>query len=66
MDWPDEVGKRFGNWLNGQLSGHLPVGDIEQRFWADELIVDPEWAARMDRQRKKISRDEPMASGGHQ
>lgn len=43
MDWPDAVGKRFGNWLNGQLEGRLPVGDVEQRHWAHELGVDLEW-----------------------
>ncbi|MDY0106224.1 MAG: type I-F CRISPR-associated protein Csy1 [Giesbergeria sp.] len=40
MDWPAEIGQRFGNWLNGRLDGHLPVGEIEARHWQTELLVD--------------------------
>lgn len=40
MDWPAEIGKRFGNWLNGRLGGHLPVGEVEARHWQSELLVD--------------------------
>lgn len=34
-DWPDEIAKRFGNWLNYQLTrgGRLPMGDDEYHEW---------------------------------
>lgn len=47
MDWPAHIGHRFGNWLNGQLSGKLPVGEAEHRQWKKELLlneVDDGWA----------------------
>ncbi|MCO6441729.1 MAG: type I-F CRISPR-associated protein Csy1 [Nitrococcus mobilis] len=33
--WPDEIAKRFGNWLNYQLTrgGRLPMGDDEYHEW---------------------------------
>lgn len=40
MEWPAEIGKRFGRWLNAQLQNRLPVGDVEARFWAKELLTD--------------------------
>ena len=40
MDWPAEIGKRFGRWLNQQLQNCLPVGDVEARVWAKELLAD--------------------------
>ncbi|KAB0588571.1 type I-F CRISPR-associated protein Csy1 [Comamonas kerstersii] len=40
MDWPAEIGKRFGRWLNQQLQNRLPVGDVEARVWAKELLAD--------------------------
>ncbi|WP_284335314.1 type I-F CRISPR-associated protein Csy1 [Comamonas sp. NoAH] len=40
MDWPAEIGKRFGRWLNQQLQDRLPVGDVEAREWAKELLAD--------------------------
>lgn len=37
-DWPSEIAKRFGTWLNGHLSRHnLPVGDPEHQEWRREL-----------------------------
>jgi len=36
MDWLEEVGVRFGCWLNAQLEDH-PVGDLEYREWKYEL-----------------------------
>lgn len=33
MDWPADVGRRFANWLNKQLSSQFPVGDVEAREW---------------------------------
>lgn len=40
MDWPAQIGHRFGNWLNGQLAGKLPVGEAEHRQWKKELLLD--------------------------
>ncbi|MGY2182426.1 type I-F CRISPR-associated protein Csy1 [Pseudomonas agarici] len=40
-DWPDEVAKRFGNWLNAVLrERNLPVGDVEQTHWAKQAIIE--------------------------
>ncbi len=36
-EWVDEVSHRFGNWLNGRLKHHLPVGDPEFLHWKDSL-----------------------------
>jgi CRISPR type I-F/YPEST-associated protein Csy1 len=54
MEWIDEVGKRFGNWLNAQLDNNLPLGEVEQRQWARELDVHTEWAAHIDQDRRRI------------
>ncbi|MBP6535187.1 MAG: type I-F CRISPR-associated protein Csy1 [Burkholderiaceae bacterium] len=43
MDWPEQVGKRFANWLNAQLQGKLPVGDAEAREWRRVLLADDSW-----------------------
>lgn len=40
MDWPADIGHRFGNWLNAQLAGKLPVGEAEHRQWKKELLLD--------------------------
>ena len=40
MDWPEEVGKGFAQWLNHQLKGQLSVGDTEAREWAKVLLTD--------------------------
>lgn len=42
LDWPTEIGKRFGRWLNQHLQNRLPVGDVEARAWAKELLADEE------------------------
>lgn len=48
MDWPDQIGHRFGNWLNARLHGHLPVGDAEQRQWKKELLInEASWASHL-------------------
>lgn len=47
MDWPVEIGRRFGNWLNHELGQSLPLGDIEGRFWRDELLLHTAWAGRL-------------------
>ncbi|MCJ0761819.1 type I-F CRISPR-associated protein Csy1 [Variovorax terrae] len=43
MDWPEQVGKRFANWLNAQLQGKLPVGDAEARDWRRVLLANESW-----------------------
>ena len=40
MDWPAQIGHRFGNWLNARLHHRLPLGDVEQRQWKTELLLD--------------------------
>lgn len=40
MDWPAQIGKAFARWLNNQLRGKLPVGDVEAREWSKELLSD--------------------------
>ncbi|MCK9261402.1 MAG: type I-F CRISPR-associated protein Csy1 [Azoarcus sp.] len=51
MDWPAEVGRRFGNWLNHELGQALPLGDIEGRHWRDELLLHTAWAGKLHRLR---------------
>jgi CRISPR-associated protein Csy1 len=43
QDWPEQIGKRFANWLNAQLQGKLPVGDAEAREWRRVLLADDSW-----------------------
>ena len=38
MDWPAEIGKRFGTWLNKALGEQF--GDMEAREWRKELLTD--------------------------
>lgn len=38
MDWPAEVGKSFGAWLNNALGEQF--GDVEAREWRKELLTD--------------------------
>ncbi|WP_218240176.1 type I-F CRISPR-associated protein Csy1 [Comamonas fluminis] len=38
MDWPAEVGKSFGAWLNKALGEQF--GDVEAREWRKELLTD--------------------------
>lgn len=40
LDWPKEIGNAFARWLNNQLRGKLPVGDVEAREWRKELLTD--------------------------
>ncbi|GFM86144.1 type I-F CRISPR-associated protein Csy1 [Pseudomonas cichorii] len=40
-DWPDQVAKRFGQWLNAILRDiGLPVGDVELRHWTKQAIIE--------------------------
>ncbi|NVZ99211.1 type I-F CRISPR-associated protein Csy1 [Pseudomonas gingeri] len=42
-DWPDQVAQRFGLWLNAILRERkLPVGDVEQKNWAKQAIIEAE------------------------
>ena len=55
MEWPQEIGKRFRRWLNLQLQNRLPVGDVEARFWAKELLTDEDGFQQQLRElRRKI------------
>ena len=57
MDWPAQIGHRFGNWLNARLQNHLPVGEVEQRHWKKELLVDESeegWAHRLHQLRRRL------------
>lgn len=38
MTWPNEIGRRFANWLNRYLSAQLPVGDVEARQWKKNCL----------------------------
>ncbi|MDO5103200.1 MAG: type I-F CRISPR-associated protein Csy1 [Lautropia sp.] len=40
LDWPDDVGRRFGLWLNQKLRRDLPVGDVEAREWGRLLMSE--------------------------
>jgi CRISPR-associated protein Csy1 len=67
MDWPAQIGQRFGNWLNGRLRTKLPyVGDVEYRHWKNELLVDEQgWARDLAewRSRLKVPHDIPARRG---
>lgn len=57
MDWPEQIGHRFGNWLNAQLDGALPVGEIEHRQWKKELLLDESeggWAQQLHEWRTRL------------
>ncbi|MCW8175564.1 type I-F CRISPR-associated protein Csy1 [Verminephrobacter aporrectodeae] len=55
MDWPDAIGRFFGNWLNAQLAGQLPVGDVEAREWQRALLVEDDgWRETLAEQRRCI------------
>ncbi|MBK6614079.1 type I-F CRISPR-associated protein Csy1 [Ottowia sp.] len=55
MDWPAEIGQRFANWLNAQLKGKLPVGDVEAREWKKALLTDEDgFAQQLSEQRKQL------------
>lgn len=53
MDWPSDIGRRFANWLNGQLFGQLPVGDAEAREWKKELLTDEDGFVQQLRELRK-------------
>jgi len=57
LDWPNQIGDRFGRWLNGKLEQYLPAGDTEFRHWKKALLLDESqygWAQQLHRQLKKL------------
>lgn len=76
MDWPAEVGERFGLWLNAQLQSKLSdVGYTESREWRKTLLSeDHTWAEQLRKRRERLdapgyipfrkSRDELTAARG--
>lgn len=54
LDWPAEVGSRFGNWLNKQMGPDLPLGDVETRQWQTELLLQQDWAQRLHQLRGQL------------
>ncbi|TVQ42384.1 MAG: type I-F CRISPR-associated protein Csy1, partial [Wenzhouxiangella sp.] len=50
-NWPDEVAKRFGAWLNERLrtAGINTVGDLELRHWSRQAILDTQWPIPIQR-----------------
>lgn len=56
MDWPRELGQRFGNWLNHELKPlELPFGEIEARQWRNDLLADEaHWAGELHRWRTTL------------
>ncbi|MDF1780225.1 MAG: type I-F CRISPR-associated protein Csy1 [Alcanivoracaceae bacterium] len=63
-DWPDEVGHRFGNWLNAILKkeGFL-VGDAEHAHWAKQAIMDCQWPAPIQRRALASNNNKEMMHG---
>lgn len=63
MDWPTQIGHRFGNWLNAQLQKRLPVGEVEQRYWKKELLVDESaerWTSEPDESLRRSDASVPI------
>lgn len=63
-NWPADIGKRFGNWLNAQLDDKLPIGEVEQRHWTRELLVNEDWIQMLEEQRRRLKELEPHLVGG--
>jgi CRISPR-associated protein Csy1 len=63
MDWPDDIRRRFGNWLNSKLVDKLPVGDVEQREWMSELLGHTEWASRIDHDSRLLDQQQRQGGG---
>ena len=53
LEWPDAIGRRFGNWLNDRLDGTLHFGEIEFRAWKKELLADEDGFGQQLRQRRE-------------
>ncbi|WP_277184698.1 type I-F CRISPR-associated protein Csy1 [Caballeronia sp. BR00000012568055] len=77
VDWPAQVARRFGNWLNDQIIRALPtVGSNESRVWVNELLSeDSTWTQQLRRLRDQFdapnyipfrkTHDELIARRGH-
>ena len=52
MEWPEAIGRRFGNWLNARLEGKLHFSDIEFAAWKKELLADEDGFAQQLRERR--------------
>lgn len=62
LEWPAEIGKRFGRWLNQQLQNRLPVGDVEARAWAKELLADEDgFREHLRTLRRRLGKREAVA-----
>ncbi len=62
LEWPAEIGKRFGRWLNQQLQNRLPVGDVEARAWAKELLADEDgFREHLRTLRRRLGKREALA-----
>lgn len=62
LEWPAEIGKRFGRWLNQQLQNRLPAGDVEARAWAKELLADEDgFREHLRTLRRRLSKREAVA-----
>lgn len=67
MAWPDQIGHRFGNWLNEQLAKQLTVGEIEHRHWKKELLIDESdsgWMHHLHRIKNESAIKKPVATEG--
>ncbi|BAH77673.1 type I-F CRISPR-associated protein Csy1 [Solidesulfovibrio magneticus] len=56
--WHDDIAKCFGQWLNGQLSKKLPMGDAEVLFWSDEFEELVNYPPRLLNFERKKSRED--------
>ncbi|WP_153100388.1 type I-F CRISPR-associated protein Csy1 [Paraburkholderia hayleyella] len=56
MDWPAQIGERFGKWLNGQLKDRLPdVGYDESRAWRKVLLSEEgTWVQQLREMRERL------------
>jgi len=54
LDWANQIGDRFGRWLNIKMEQYLPAGDVEFRYWKKELLLDSGWAHQLHQKLKKL------------
>jgi CRISPR-associated protein Csy1 len=63
-DWPEQVAHRFGSWLNAILrQRQLPVGDIEQAYWAKQAIIEAESLMSFKRSATLTDNDQEPSHG---
>lgn len=63
MNWPADVGGRFGNWLNNQMGSDLSLGDVETRQWQTELLLQQDWAQRLHQLRGQLDAPRYIPTG---